>query len=304
MEKEMSRQAGTKTSTLWENAKANDARPCIWMQAGVTAKKNCNNFYDCTCCKYDSAMEKQAIAGKHLSWQDSMRMRDGNQRTCRHAMTGRADYRTCPMNYNCDRCEFDQYFEETLSAGIGHSNLEMTDVKGFKMPKGYHFHNGHTWASIDSGGIIRIGMDDFAFKVMGGPDGFELPLIGQELNQNIPAWGIKRGTNVADIQSPINGVITKVNHKVATSPELPADTPYRDGWLFTAHNSDIKGILKELMAMEESEKWLNEEVTTLEGMIEKVTGPLATDGGLLQKDVYGNLPGLGWNNLAETFLKA
>ncbi len=291
-----------KTSTLWVDPKAKD-KPCLWMQAGVTAKKFCNNFYDCTNCKYDTAMEKQALDGKQLSWQDAMRMRDGAERTCRHAMTGRADHRTCPMNYNCSRCEFDQLFEETISAGTGHGALAMTDVKGFKIPNGYFFHSGHTWASIDSGGIIRVGMDDFAFKVLGGPDGFDLPLTGQELNQDTTAWGIKRGSNLADILSPINGVITKVNQAVAKAPSMPSDKPYQDGWLFTVHNSDIKGVLKQLMAIEESEKWLNEEVDTLEGMIETVAGPMATDGGLLQADVFGNLPGLGWNNLTKTFLR-
>jgi len=38
-------------------------------------------------------------------------------------------------------------------------------------------------------------------------------------------------------------------------------------------------------------------------MIEDVAGPMATDGGLLQEDIYGNLPDLGWKNLTKTFLK-
>ena len=291
-----------KTATLWDNPKPKD-KPCIWMQAGVTAKKYCNNFYDCNSCKYDAAMEKQAADGKQLSWQDAMRLRHSSERTCRHAMTGRADHRTCPTNYNCSRCEFDQLFEDAVSTGTGHGAVAMTDVKGFKMPDGYFFHSGHTWASVDSGGIIRIGMDDFSFKVLGGPDGFDLPLTGQELNQDTAAWGIKRGSNLADVLSPVNGVITKVNYSAATSPDIPVDAPYQDGWLFTVHNSDIKGVLKQLMARDESEKWLNKEVDTLEGMIEKVAGPMATDGGLLQRDVFGNLPALGWENLTHTFLR-
>ncbi|MCD4677520.1 MAG: glycine cleavage system protein H, partial [Desulfobacula sp.] len=227
----------SKTQTLWQTGKGKNQRPCVWMQAGVVSKKECNQYYDCTTCKYDTAMEKQAAAGKHISWQEAMRKRDGNNRTCRHAMTGRADYRTCPLNYNCSRCDFDQLFEDTLSPGTGHAMLEIKDVKGFKIAKGYYFHSGHTWTCIDSGGIIRVGMDDFAFKVLGGPDGFDLPLTGQELNRSRPGWGIKRHHNLADILSPVNGVITKVNQPVKTSPDLPGKMPYQDGWLFTVHNS-------------------------------------------------------------------
>jgi hypothetical protein len=48
---------------------------------------------------------------------------------------------------------------------------------------------------------------------------------------------------------------------------------------------------------------MNNEVTHLESMIEDVAGPMATDGGFLAEDIYGNLPDLGWKNLTKTFLK-
>jgi hypothetical protein len=54
---------------------AKSANPCLWMQAGVVEFKNCNNFYDCTTCKYDRGMKKQVEKGKHLTWQDAMRKR-------------------------------------------------------------------------------------------------------------------------------------------------------------------------------------------------------------------------------------
>jgi len=43
-------------------------------------------------------------------------------------------------------------------------------------------------------------------------------------------------------------------------------------------------------------------VGRLEGMIEEVAGPISADGGFLSKDIYGNLPDLGWNNLTTSFL--
>lgn len=291
-----------KTKTRWQTKTKNENRPCIWAQAEVITKKNCNNYYDCTSCKYDAAMMTKALAGKHISWQDALRKKDSKDRTCRHVLTGRAEHRSCPMNYNCFKCDFDQMFEDTLVPGTGHTTLEMRDIKGFKIPSGFYFHSGHTWASLDSGGFIRVGMDDFAFKVLGGPSGFDLPLIGQELNCDKIGWGIKRDQNIGDVRSPINGVITKVNHNVNRSPDLPGEKPYEDGWLFTVHSRDMKGEIKALMDDESGEKWLDSEVGVLENMIEDVAGPLSADGGHLTSDVYGNLPILGWNNLTRTFL--
>ncbi|MCP3940737.1 MAG: hypothetical protein GY710_04555 [Desulfobacteraceae bacterium] len=283
-------------------AKNSPLHPCLWMQAGVVKKKDRKNYYDCTTCKYDAGMLKMTALGKHPSWQDAMRKRDGRDRTCRHAMTARTGHRTCPMNYNCNHCDFDQIFEDTLSPAMSLDSGKISKIKGFKLDQSGAFHSGHTWARIEQGGIIRIGMDDFTFKMLGKPDGFDLPLSGKELNQSEVGWGIRQGDNFADIQSPVNGIITMVNHEIRKFPNLPGQDPYKDGWLFTVHNSDLKEALKALMESEESQTWLNREITSLEQMIENITGPSSTDGGYLKADIYGNLPTLGWRNLTQKFL--
>ena len=71
----------------------------------------------------------------------------------------------------------------------------------------------------------------------------------------------------------------------------------------TVHTSDVKASAKSLMAGADTLAWMDSEVETLEQMVEAVAGPLAADGGHLQADIYGNLPQLGWQNLARTFLK-
>lgn len=108
---------------------------------------------------------------------------------------------------------------------------------------------------------------------------------------------------MADVLSPVNGVITEVNNNIRKSSDIAKNDPYGDGWLFTIHNSDVKETVKDLMADNASVEWLGEEVTTLENMIEKITGPLSADGGVLKADVFGNLPTLGWHNLTHTFLR-
>ena len=51
---------------------AKTSNPCLWMQAGVAGFKNCNNFFDCTTCKYDLGMLKRVKDGKQISWQRSI----------------------------------------------------------------------------------------------------------------------------------------------------------------------------------------------------------------------------------------
>ena len=285
------------------DAEATAANPCLWMQAGVVNFKNCNNFYDCMTCKYDLGMQRQAQKGKQSTWQDSMRRRPELDRICRHSLTNRIARRVCAYDYTCGSCDFDQFFEDVWAPKTKSMPLEIQQIKGFEVPMGYYFHNGHTWARIESGGFIRIGLDDFALKLLGKPDAFDLPLMGKELHENTPGWGLKRRDHLADVRSPVNGVILEVNQKVREAPETANREPYGDGWLFLVQTPDVKKSLNGLMEDTRSLGWMNAEVDLLEQMIEEVAGPLAADGGFISADVFGNVPNLDWDNLTRTFLK-
>jgi len=283
--------------------KAKATNPCLWMQAGVVNFKSCNNYYDCTSCKYDAGMKLQAEKGKQPSWQDAMRKRAPLERVCRHSLTNRIPQRLCAYDFQCSTCDFDQLFEDVLTTKTKTIPAEMQQIKGFDLPMDYYFHNGHTWARIESGGYIRVGLDDFALKLLGQADALDLPLMGKELDQGAVGWGLKRKDNLADVLSPIGGVIVEVNAAVRENPGLANREPYGDGWLFMVRNPSIKKSVQSLMADTASLDWMNQEVSSLETMIEDVAGPLAADGGYFQEDIFSNVPQLGWRNLTRKFLK-
>ncbi len=302
-DKEIGAVMGGQVWMVKPDKKAKAATPCLWMQAGVVKFKNCDNYYDCTTCKYDHAMGQKAAKGKQVSWQEAMRLRPDMDRVCRHSLTQRIDTRICAYDYECAQCDFDQYFEDIWTTKNKSMPSEIQQVKGFDVPMGYYFHDGHAWARIESGGNIRIGLDDFSLKLLGQADAFDLPLMGKELDQGKAGWGLKRKDNNADVLSPIDGVIVEVNSKVRENPVLANREPYSDGWLFMVRTPDVKKTMNKLMTDQNSLAWINEEVSHLENMIEEVAGPLAADGGHLAADIYGNLPDLGWDKLTQKFLK-
>lgn len=291
---------------VWRVKPDKDAQsktPCLWMQSGVVKFKSCNNYYDCTSCKYDQGMMRQVQKGKQISWQTAMRRKPDIHRTCRHSMTNRIAHRLCAYDYQCGHCDFDQFFEDVWSPSIGGHRCEVAQVRGFDVPYDHYFHQGHTWARIESGGLIRIGLDDFASKVLGRADAMDLPLLGATFDQSQPSCGLKRDKHAAELLSPVGGVVTAVNGNMLENPAAVEGSPYEEGWLYTLHTPNVKKSMDTLMDSTASMKWISTEVDCLERMIEDVAGPLAADGGLLTSDIYGALPSLGWDNLVNTFLK-
>jgi glycine cleavage system H lipoate-binding protein len=294
---------GGQTWLVKPDQKAKAAHPCLWMQAGAVKFKNCTHFFDCTTCAYDHAMAEKVKSGKQIGWQAAMRLRPEMDRACRHSLTGRIAKRTCAYNYECAACDFDQFFEEVWSAKTATVPTEVLRIRGFDVPTDLYFHEGHTWARIESGGAIRVGMDDFALKLLGTADGYDLPLMGKEFHPGKPSWGLKRRGQTADVLSPLGGVILEVNPRVREVPAAVNREPYAEGWLFLVHTPDPKGSLKSLMSDPQTVSWMKAEVAQLEHMIEEVAGPLAADGGYFSDDIYGHLPGLGWERLTRAFLR-
>ncbi|MCP4117071.1 MAG: glycine cleavage system protein H [Desulfobacteraceae bacterium] len=282
--------------TITRDKAGGDYPPCLWMAAGAVKKKSCNNFYSCTTCRYDAAMGKKAATGEQVSWQDAMRRKGGMERVCRHSLTRRIEKRVCPYDYHCVNCDFDQLFEDVMTPGLSTAAPGMSLVKGVEVPGGYYFHHGHTWARIESGGRVRVGIDDFILALFGAPDRFELPLMGTKLRFRSLGWAMESHGHIAKFLSPVDGVIVDVNN------DRGGPDPYGEGWLFSVHCPDLKRAVKSLMDNAKSLDWMKAEAARLEGMIEAAAGPEAVEAGDLVRDLFGAFPGLGWENLTRTFL--
>jgi len=57
----------------------------------------------------------------------------------------------------------------------------MNIVGGFKLPAGLSYHVGHAWAAKESRNLVRIGLDDFAVRLLGKIDQVDLPARGRWL---------------------------------------------------------------------------------------------------------------------------
>jgi glycine cleavage system H lipoate-binding protein len=221
-------------------------------------------------------------------------------------LSGRISYGLCSQGYNCLKCPFDQMIEDT--SYLPNLKPPVVDAtSGFKVARDHYYHYGHTWARVEYGGRVRVGVDDFALRLLGPQDEIEIPKLGASVGQNRPQAVLKRNGKEAPTLSPVDGKVIAVNYKVQNKSATVNEDPYGEGWLMVIQPSSLRNNLKNLFFGPESLAWIDDEFSRLQGCLGEVYGEesqykMAATGGEAVTDIYGEIPEVGWDRLVAEFL--
>jgi len=176
-------------------------------------------------------------------------------------------------------------------------------VSGFKLPAGLSYHSGHAWAAKESRNVVRIGMDDFAVRLLGKVDQLDLPARGRWLRQGEKGWTLARGGHRFEMLSPIEGEVVDVNPEVLNDPSVIHKDPYGVGWLVAVNSPAADSNLKNLLRGRLAQRWMEESVATLHTYLSPSTGVHLQDGGHAISDLLSVFPEERWERLVhELFL--
>ncbi|HUA16451.1 MAG TPA: glycine cleavage system protein H [Verrucomicrobiae bacterium] len=174
-------------------------------------------------------------------------------------------------------------------------------VAGFKVPENVRYHAGHTWAVSESRDLVRIGIDDFASKLIGKVESIALPQRGRWVRQGQKIWTIIRDGKSVDMVSPIEGTVSDVNEAVAKNPELARKDPYGEGWLLTVQAPDSKINFRNLLGGSLARLWMENAAMRLQQRMPMAAGALAQDGGVAVDDLTAHMPDEDWATLTKEF---
>ena len=179
---------------------------------------------------------------------------------------------------------------------------EMREVFGFQVPMvDYYLHQGHTWITVESDDLVRVGMDHFSQKVLGPAEEIRLPEIGKVYFKDHLCMALIRQGQKASFEAPVDGAIEAINPKVKEKPSLICDDPYGEGWVYTVKPTNLRRNLEKLLSGEDAVIWMEKEAHHLLNLMETRIGVTLPDGGEIIDDVYGNYQELGWKLLVQEF---
>ena len=193
-------------------------------------------------------------------------------------------------------------FKKPIKNAMRYSNASLSAIpRWFSFREDRYYHQGHAWAQPVGHNIVRIGIDDFAQKLLGAPQAVHLPQIGEKLSQGDKGWQLIVDSKRIDMLSPVNGKVVQVNNKVLDSPEIVKIDPYEAGWLLEVEAPKARADLNNLLNGNMAKNWMNETVSLLRAKMSGEIGLAMQDGGV---PIDGFAKGLSpdhWEDAAAEF---
>jgi len=166
----------------------------------------------------------------------------------------------------------------------------------FQLPAGLHLHPGHTWARVDADGLVTVGLDDLASKLL-GPLAVKVPSVGDEVAQGEAALEASDGVRSVQLAAPIDGTVVAVNDGAGAAH---AD-PYGAGWLFRARAPRLVSNLRQLLSGSAALRLLEDASEELARRMNPELGVVLQDGGAPVSGIARALVGERWDTLARGF---
>jgi glycine cleavage system H protein len=150
------------------------------------------------------------------------------------------------------------------------------NISGLTWRRGLYYSPAHAWLRMRAG-LIRLGLDDLAGRLLRQVDSVALPAVGTHVRKGDALLTLSTGRRGLVLPSPIDGTVARVNRRLDEQPQALVSDPYGRGWLL-----ELAPVTDEFRTMprdHEAEKWMKREATRLSLALEHATGILAADGG-------------------------
>jgi glycine cleavage system H lipoate-binding protein len=209
-------------------------------------------------------------------------------RTCRHEFTGEFKHRVCTNDFDCNVCE--QHAKLLANRAAAPVQADVQVNPGFTLPLDRLYHRGHTWTKQDPDGTYIIGIDDFAARLIGTPDGINLPAIGTRVSANGSAWNFTKGDATVRLLSPIAGEVVGTNDGT-------------EGWYVRVKPLSAAVNTGHLLRGNEVAPWIQREFERLQNFLaDPKIGFTLPDGGVPITDFSAAFPEKDWEAIYGSLL--
>ncbi len=170
----------------------------------------------------------------------------------------------------------------------------------FRLPEKFYYHLGHRWAIPEARNMVKVGMDDFAQKLVGKIDEIRVPTVGSTIYQGDKGWALKIDSKIIDMLSPVDGKVIAINDEVVHSPENINKDPYHN-WLLKVETPRFSVNKRNLLQGALAKKWIEEVKENLLSRMNPNLGLVYQDGGLIVDGMAKHLDQEKWDEIVKDY---
>jgi glycine cleavage system H protein len=123
-------------------------------------------------------------------------------------------------------------------------------------PEELKYSKEHLWVRVEGNKAV-IGITDYAQHELGIVTTVELPVVGDELEQDDSFGSVEARKTLAELYAPISGSVLEVNGELEEAPDFLNDYTYDSGWMVVIDVNDAEE-LNSLMSADDYMEYVAE----------------------------------------------
>jgi len=176
----------------------------------------------------------------------------------------------------------------------------------FQIPGGVFISEGHCWANISEEGLVKVGLDDFAKKIIGKIDSIGLPNLGMTVKKGQSLFTVNQDQKSLSFKSPVSGKVKEVNKFINDELDSLNLSPYDINWICTIDADELDSELPTLKIGRSAVSFYQEDIERLQSLKKKIkTGKeadLEPNGAIFVGEME-KLDEISWKRFAEEFFE-
>jgi CheY-like chemotaxis protein len=176
----------------------------------------------------------------------------------------------------------------------------------FQIPGGVFISEGHCWANISEEGTVKIGIDDFAKKLIGKVDSVGLPNLGMVIKKGQSLFTIAQGQRTLSFKSPVSGKVKEINKYLNNELDSLEISPYEKNFVCEIDAEELDSEIPKLKIGKSAVAFYQDEIERLQTLKKKtMTGKEAELGieGTIFVGEMEKLDEINWKRFETEFFE-
>jgi CheY-like chemotaxis protein len=176
----------------------------------------------------------------------------------------------------------------------------------FQIPGGVFISEGHCWANVSEDGTAKVGIDDFAKKIIGKIDSIGLPNLGMVVKKGQSLFNITQGQRTISFKSPVSGKVKDVNKFINNELDSLDFTPYDKNYVCEIDTDELDSELPGLKIGKSAVSFYQVDIERLQVLKKKTMtskeAELEPKGAIFAGEME-KLDDISWKRFSEEFFE-